>query len=393
MARRRIPSYRHYKPKNLGLVVLDGHYHYLGKYGTPTSLAEYHRLIQEWLAGRPGDPETGTSTTPNPSVDDVFVAFWKFAETHYRKPSGEQTGELDNLRHALRPVHRLYGHTAARDFGPLALRAVRDQMIQSGLGRTTINDRINRVRRAFKWAVGVELIPPSVSQALQAVGGLQRGRTEAREPEPVKPVPFEHVEAALPHMPRPVAAMVRLQLLTGCRASEVMTMRGGDLGMDGPVWTYTPRWHKNQWRGQGRVIYLGPQAQGVLRDFLKPDRETYLFSPREYVESARLLRAEQRRSKRTPSELARGRKERPVRQPGLQYNRRSFRLAINRACRKAGVPPWSPLSLRHASATAIRARFGVEAAQVVLGHARCEVTQLYAEKNMTLARRVAAEVG
>jgi integrase len=194
-------------------------------------------------------------------------------------------------------------------------------------------------------------------------------------------------------MPRPVAAMVQVQLLTGCRTSEVLTMRVGDLDRTEPVWVYTPRWHKNHWRGQRRVIYLGPQAQVIVSEFLKADPDAYLFCPREYVEAARARRAERRKSKRTPSEMARVRKARPGRQPGLNYNRRSFRLAINRACRKAAVPPWSPLSLRHAAATAIRAKFGVEAAQVVLGHARCDVTQLYAEKNLGLARRVAAEVG
>jgi hypothetical protein len=35
-----------------GLVVLSGKYLYLGKYGTPKSLAEYHRLIQEWLVNQ-----------------------------------------------------------------------------------------------------------------------------------------------------------------------------------------------------------------------------------------------------------------------------------------------------------------------------------------------------
>ena len=392
MRRRRIPSYRHYKPKNLGLVVLDGRYHYLGRYGTPESLAEYHRLVQEWLAG-PAAVSNSEDEAPDPSVDEILVAFWRHAEVHYRTPDGEPTGELANLRLALRPVHRLYGPTPARDFGPLALRAVRQEMIRSGLGRTTINGRINRVRRAFKWAVGVELIPSGVYLALQAVAGLQCGRTEAREPDPVKPVPREHVEAALPHMPGPVAAMVRVQLLTGCRASEVMTMRGGDLDRTGPVWAYTPRRHKNHWRGQRRVIYLGPQARGVVAEFLKADPDAYLFSPKEFVEAERARRAERRRSKRTPSELGRIRKASPAREPGPSYNRRSFRLAINRACRKAGVPPWCPLSLRHAAATAIRARFGVEAAQVVLGHARCDVTQLYAEKNLTLAQKVMAEIG
>ena len=389
--RRRVPSYRHFKAKNLGLVVLDGHYHYLGRYGTPESLAEYHRLVQEWLA-RPSAVANGDEARA-PSVDEVLVAFWQHAETHYRRPNGEPTGEQDNLRLALRPVYQLYGQIPAKDFGPTALRTVRDEMIRVGLGRTTINARVNRIRRAFKWAVGMELIPSGVYLALQAVTGLQRGRTEAREPEAVTPVPLEHVEAALPHMPRPVAAMVQVQLLTGCRTSEVLTMRVGDLDRTEPVWVYTPRWHKNHWRGQRRVIYLGPQAQVIVSEFLKADPDAYLFCPREYVEAARARRAERRKSKRTPSEMARVRKARPGRQPGLNYNRRSFRLAINRACRKAAVPPWSPLSLRHAAATAIRAKFGVEAAQVVLGHARCDVTQLYAEKNLGLARRVAAEVG
>lgn len=36
---------------------------------------------------------------------------------------------------------------------------------------------------------------------------------------------------------------------------------------------------------------------------------------------------------------------------------------------------------------------GPEAAQVALGHARADVTQLYAEKNLALAATVAAEMG
>jgi hypothetical protein len=41
MTRRRIPKYRRYKPKNLGLVVINGRQHYLGAYGSPESVAEY----------------------------------------------------------------------------------------------------------------------------------------------------------------------------------------------------------------------------------------------------------------------------------------------------------------------------------------------------------------
>jgi integrase len=54
---------------------------------------------------------------------------------------------------------------------------------------------------------------------------------------------------------------------------------------------------------------------------------------------------------------------------------------------------WCPLQLRHTAATTIRKRFGLEAAQTVLGHSKADVTQIYAERDYTLAARVAREVG
>ena len=54
---------------------------------------------------------------------------------------------------------------------------------------------------------------------------------------------------------------------------------------------------------------------------------------------------------------------------------------------------WSPLQLRHTAATEIRARFSLEAAQTVLGHAKADVTQIYAERDLVKARTVMAEIG
>ena len=78
---------------------------------------------------------------------------------HYRRADGTPTGELDNYRDSLRPLRRLYGRTPAADFGPLALKAVRQAMIDAGLARTTINQRVGRIVRLFKWAVENELVP------------------------------------------------------------------------------------------------------------------------------------------------------------------------------------------------------------------------------------------
>jgi hypothetical protein len=47
----------------------------------------------------------------------------------------------------------------------------------------------------------------------------------------------------------------------------------------------------------------------------------------------------------------------------------------------------------HAAATAVRREFGLEGAQVALGHAAADVTQIYAERDAELARRVAMAIG
>jgi hypothetical protein len=73
MRLRRVPTYRCYKPKNLGLVVLNGKQIYLGPYGTPESLAEYNRLVQEYLAGTPA-PASGVVPRTGFSINELIAA-------------------------------------------------------------------------------------------------------------------------------------------------------------------------------------------------------------------------------------------------------------------------------------------------------------------------------
>jgi integrase len=100
------------------------------------------------------------------------------------------------------------------------------------------------------------------------------------------------------------------------------------------------------------------------------------------------------------------RKAKPQRAPADRYNVSAYGHAIAKAVDRANaahfaehgpnlppVPRWAPNQLRHAFGTDVRRRFGLEAAQVVLGHSRADVTQVYAERDQGLAERVAAEVG
>jgi integrase len=369
----------------------------LGAWESPESKAEYARILAE-LAANQGCltskvPGMEASTAPDLTVNEVIVAFWQHAEQHYRREDGSPTGEADNFRDALRPLKALYGHTAARDFGSRALRAVRKEMVKSGLSRGVVNARVNRVRRVFKWAASFELVRPSVYEALRTVAGLQRGRSEARETDGVTPVSEEHVRAAVPFLPAPVRAMVQLQLLTGMRVGEVIVMRAIDLNTGGPVWTYRPASHKTGHRGKERVVYLGPQAQEVIRPFLTTDLHAFLFSPRAAVAARNAAARARRKTKPTPSQLARRSKANPKRSPGDRYRPRTYRQAVRRACKKAGVPAWSPLQLRHTAATLIRAKYGLEAAKAILGHTKVETSQIYAERDLDKAREVMAAIG
>src|SRR5947209_14856807 len=101
MTRRRTPKYRHYKPKNLGLVVLRGKAHYLGRYDSPESWEKYHRLLADHHAA-----PTVTPSPPNPDVgptiDELLVAYWDQHVVGYYVKDGRPTSEQDNIRQALR---------------------------------------------------------------------------------------------------------------------------------------------------------------------------------------------------------------------------------------------------------------------------------------------------
>jgi integrase len=432
------PSYRRHSSGQACVTVRspDGHRReiLLGPWESQESRAEYARVLAE-LAANQGQLSPKQGATPSRlSINEVILAYWRHAESYYRHPDGTPTSEADNIRLALRPLKRLYGHTPAADFDSLALKAVRDEMIRGGRCRSRVNRDISRVRRLFRWAASEKLVPLPVNQSLATVEGLRAGRSEARETEPVRPIAEQVVEATLPHMRPQVAAMARLQLLTGMRPGEVVVMRGMDLEMTGKVWVYRPGSdagphgkHKTAYRGQARVILIGPRAQEVLRPWLRLNLQEYLFQPREAM--AR-FRAELRRTRKTPlppSQTRRCPKKHARRAPSDRYRVSSYDHAVMAACDAAFPPPaplarregetkkkwlvrigtegwaevkrwrhahrWHPNQLRHTKATELRREFGLDAARAVLGHRSPQITEVYAEIDVAKAAQVMEKLG
>jgi integrase len=401
---RKVPSYTLHSASGRAVVRLDGKDFYLGLFGSPESHERYARLIAEWLAASPRKQEAAAKAPSThgartlPTVAEALLRYKAFCQAYYVK-EGRPTKELVSIRYAMRTLRELYGSVNMAEIGPLALKALQVHLVGTEICRNQVNARINRIKRFFKWAVSEELAPPSCYEGLRTVAGLRYGRTAARESPPVRPVADEYVEAILPHLSPQVHAMVRLQRLTGMRPCEVVQMRRADIDQSGSVWVYEPADHKNRWRGHRRLIALGPKSQEILAPFLDRPARAYLFSPAEAESQRNSARRQARQTPMTPSQAKRRPKPKPQRAKRQRYDVDSYRRAIKYAIAQANrnrepdqhIPDWFPLQLRHSLATEIRKRHGLEAAQVALGHARADVTQVYAEKNLSLAIELAPQ--
>jgi integrase len=313
----RIPTYRRHT-SGQARVTLNGKDHLLGPYGSRESREAYDRLIAEWLVNRGRAPTQAEEEQEPLSVNELVLAYWKHARDYYGWVKEPQRGDRVNLRDALRVVRRLYGHTPARDFGPLALKACRARMIRKDWARTYINAQVDRVRRMFRWAAEEELLPGSVHDNLAKVASLRKGKSKARESEKVRPVPDATADATLPFLHPVPRAMVELERLTGMRPGEVCRLRGMDLEASGPVWVYRPGSdqgpegdHKTAHHGHEHAVLIGPRAQAILKPWLKTDLTAYVFSPKEAEALRSAAHRRSRKSPMTPSQAARKPKKNP----------------------------------------------------------------------------------
>jgi integrase len=410
-----VPSYRRHKQSGQAIVTLTDGFGgrrdvLLGTYGSPASRKEYDRVVAEWIAnGR----RLQVVVADDLSVNELAAAYWNHAKVYHGWKKNR--GDYHNLKAVLRIVKALYGTWSARKFGPLALKACRQKMLEKDWARTYINRQVARLCQMFAWAAEEEMLPASVHEQLIRVKGLRRGKTEARESKKIRPVAQHHVDATVPFLQPTVAAMVRFQMLTGCRPEEVCKVRPLDFDMSNPAcWIYRPGSdagaegeHKTAHHGHERLIFIGPKAQDVLRPFLGTKIDAYCFSPA--ASEARRM-AQRRASRKTPLWPShQKRRTGKPRRVANRYDTHAYRRAIARACRMADrkahekdatipadevvVPAWAPNRLRHSRATELRRLAGLDVAKTVLGHSRLETTQVYAEKDLAAAMELMAKIG
>jgi len=398
MPKTNIPNYRLHKATGQAFVELTGRRFYLGKHGSKASKEEYEKRIAEYLAnGRKLPP---TLVKKGISCQELAIHFLEWAEGYYVK-NGVQTATFGLCRRAVSLLVKHYGNESTNNFSPLSLDFLQKLWVENGLPRLTVNRFVCIIKRMFKHGVIYGWVDAHTSYALQAVDNLKKGRTKAPEYRDIHPVDDAAVDRTLPFLPPIVADMVRVQRLCGMRPQDVRNMRFIDIDRSRKVWCYRPFTHKMEHTEKTRFIPVGPKAQAILTSYLveKEDApESFLFSPQD---SVRLQRIEKRQKRKTfnkqgrvqPSQRNRA-KPNPKRAPREQYTKDSYAEAISRACKKAGVPLWTPNQLRHAAGTNATANYSLEAAKELLGHASVKTTEKYYVAPLPeLAERVAWETG
>lgn len=379
-----IPSYRKHKATGLAVVTLSGKDIYLGPFGTRASRSKYDIEIAGWLArGRTLISEGGTT------ISELVSAYSCHAGDYYVK-HGKPTSQAELVRVVAEKVAEHHGDELVAAFTASKLLGLRHLWIASGLARSTINNYAGIIKGLFRWGVANDLVPSSVLAGLNAVVGLEAGRSKAREPEPVGPVPDELVDKTLPFLPEVYRDKVKVQQLTGMRPNEVCGMTPGEVDRSGDIWIYRPSWHKTEHHGKGRAILIGPKAQLFMSGRMDGEPDSLVFPTMKRYEG---------RPRSSPPRLA-----------------ATYRDVVLNACRRiphealddatATTPEqaaeleafresnrWTPNQLRHSAATRMRREAGIEAARIALGHSTVIMTEIYAEKDLDSIKDLMRRIG
>lgn len=392
----KVPKYRKHSSRNFGFVEWNRGRHRLpGEYNSRESRQAYNEFLAKFVYGA----ERATTKNEGPSVwlNDVIVRYLEFA----RKRHPGTNGEYDVIRASVAELDNLFPGLLAKEFGPRRLKEYQKHLDSPKISRGYINARISRVRRMFKWAVSEELVPASVYAALRTVEALKPGECEAVERARRKPVPWESVEPVLEFLSPTLQAMVMLQWHTGVRSQNIVDLAPGQIDFTVRPAEWRPPRHKTLYRGKQLLVFVGANALNAIKPFLDRPDDKPCFSPRESLQWYYDQAEAKRQCARYPSEPKRVKTMN--RRARDHYDSRTYQKAIStgidncnadRKKRKMDpVPYWTPHQIRHAKATEVRAVYGLEAAQAALGHSSIDATQIYAEQNLELARRVALDLG
>ena len=325
--RKQLPKYCLHKGSGQAYCRIAGDMHYLGKHSSDASRREYDRIMSEFIAN-------GRQPFRHPDeilVEGLIVRYLDYVETELNV----STSRRQIISLALRHLNKFWGKQPVSSFGPSTLKVLRKQWLESSLCLPVINNRVGIIKQMFHWGGEEEIIPADIANAVKLVKHLKKGQSAAIEYDAVGPVPDETVEKTLLHLPPQEQDMVMVQRRISGRPQDMYNMRPCDIDRSKDIWVYCPFTYKTKKKDAAnkriRKLFIGPRAQKILLPYLerhKDDSEQFVFT----------------------------------RQEGKQYVGCHYNKVIADACKKAGVPPWTPNQLRHAGGTEVRNKYGLDEA-------------------------------
>ncbi|MDD3470183.1 MAG: site-specific integrase [Thermoguttaceae bacterium] len=174
------------------------------------------------------------------------------------------------------------------------------------------------------------------------------------------------MQRTLPYFSPMIIDMVTVQLHTGMRAGELCRLNWGEVDRSGSIWMYRPKKHKTASKGKKRAVPLGPVCQAVLERYLKYTDE-YVFNPQNIEWRTSVTLEARTTNHKTCYDM-------------FRYTR-EIRRGVESAIQSGAITEderWTSHQLRHRAGTDARAKFGIDAAQLLLGHSDVKTTERYA---------------
>lgn len=346
------PAILRHKASGRDRIRVKGVDYWLGPSGSEEARREYARLVGE-LAGGGQAPRRSAWPTVR-----ALAAAW--AERRMPACAAKEAKHFRRALDFLLASGR--GDLPADRLKAAQLAEARAAMVAAGWCRTYCNHQVSRLRTVWRWAEESQLAPEGSWNHLRTLRPIPVHDRSVRHAEKRRPAAREHLDLVLPRIrAAAVRAMLTLQYLTGMRSGETRSMRAGEVDRSREPWLYRPAAHKNAWRGQARVVPLGPEAQKVLAPWLcGKAAEAYLF-------------------------LTRG---------GRPYSSEEYARIVRRAADKVGLDWLQPYSFRHGAKDRITRELGLDHARAALGQKHLGTAAGYGEAvDLKLAEEAARRTG
>jgi integrase len=361
------------------------------KPNTKEALIAYNRLCIElqknsgYIAPRGYAAPAGESDI---TIAELAAAYLTYAKQRLRSDYSNVKTIIEDF------LLQLFGDEyPVNSFTPKCLKKVRESMVQSQrFSRGTINKYTSRIGTIFAWGVSEELVQETTHRALKTVRQLEEGHEGTRENAPREDISFDVVNQVLAAMVPTLRAMVKIHTLHGMRSGDICNMRVGEIDRskvhETGLWYYTPGHYKTEKiTGIKMVFPLAEYEQKLIEPYLVgKSAEEAVFSPRTAMKEHAAERRANRKTKQTPSALAKEQERAKKPQPYAEfYTPDAYRKAVKYAIAKANrlapenekIPHWYPYLLRHTAITVTSLENGKDAAQALAGHTSSRMTDNY----------------